>query len=376
MQGTCAGLEKEVPAWGEEMSTVQIIQGDNREVLASLPERSVQCCVTSPPYWRLRDYGDPGQLGLEDTLGEFIANQVEVFRGVRRVLRDDGVLFLNMGDSHKNGDVQGQPWRLAFALQDDGWHLCSDIIWHKPDPMPEPDRRRPTKSHEYIFLMAKQSRYFYDSFAVRERADPKSAARYASAFHAGNKETRGAGRPGQKSNSPGARKFAGYRSLRTVWTIPTASFSKAHFATFPEALVVPCIKAGTSERGCCPECGTPWVRLVEKDRQPTRPGKSNVNDPTGMANRDNGRHVTETTTVGWAPGCECVRRVVDTQIPCTVLDPYCGSGTTGVVAKQLGRSFIGIEINPEYCEMAKQRIANPRPDPELVDVPGQQEMFS
>lgn len=448
--------------------TSVVLQGDCREVLAGLPEQSVQCVVTSPPYWGLRDYGSwfmqtiwgpiesftpprknrhrwlvrikwrasernggikspdgkcwIGALGLEDTLDRFVANQVEVFLAVRRVLRDDGTLWLNMGDAYAHlssggggavdvrtdgrtttpgdkvrgrmasvnsvsGGIQpknllGQPWRLAFALQASGWYLRSDIIWHKPNPMPESVTDRPTKSHEYMFLMTKQPRYFYDADAVRE---PHTTLGPNIQEHKWNETSRHkVGDDPTFRTRPGSRppNYIGHalgRNLRTVWTIPTQPFAKAHFATFPERLPELCIKAGTSEKGCCPECGAGWVRLVEKERRPTRPGlnckqerKMDSADASWhpAANRDNQRHMTDVRTVGWGAGCEgCT--FPGAVIPCTVLDPYAGSGTTGVGAKALGRSFIGIELNPEYCEMARERIRNPWPLPAIPDVAGQ-----
>ena len=254
-----------------ETQTTTLYQGDCIKVLKELPEKSVQCVITSPPYWGLRDYQIEGQMGLEATLEEYVAKMIDVFREVRRVLRDDGVVFLNVGDSYlsqqgkgfpgtgqvklpedsrnikmkrpaglKPKDLCGIPWRLALALQAEGWYLRSDIIWAKPNPMPESVTDRPTKSHEYVFLLTKKPRYFYDANAVRENSHEHS--------------TTG-------------------RNKRTVWIIPTESFPGAHFATFPTALVIPCILAGTSEKGCCPGCGAPWKRVVEKKRIRTRPGK-------------------------------------------------------------------------------------------------------
>jgi DNA modification methylase len=404
--------------------------------MAGLPAASVHCCVTSPPYWGLRDYGVAGQLGLEKTPEEFIAKMVEVFRHVRRVLRDDGTCWINLGDSYarqggdgegggnrellhmegvqrrncipppnlKPKDLIGMPWRLALALQADGWWLRSDIIWAKPNPMPESVTDRPTKSHEHVFLLTKAAQYFYDAEAVREDAT-----------HAGKVVTLGA-KSLSKGQAAGANcKPSGNalrdsvivgsgRNLRDVWHISTEAFAAAHFATYPRKLVEPCIKAGTSGKGCCPECGAPWGRVVSKDRQPTRPGENSkihsdaerlkpvvdrVHHAEHVGNRDPMRHTTKTTTVGWQVGCECRGECscgYDTDyhdagcyynevlpvVPATVLDPFAGSGTTGVVAKQLGRNFMGIELNPEYAAMAEKRIANPEPLPPLVDAPGQE----
>ena len=293
--------------------------GDAVECLKLLDAESVHCCVTSPPYFNLRDYGTPGQLGRETTPEEYVERLVEVFREVRRVLRPDGTLWLNIGDSYTSGgrktrdfdpklparsvdrrpqtpagmkpkDLMGIPWLLAFALRADGWYLRQDIIWHKPNAMPESVRDRCTKCHEYIFLLSKSERYYFDADAIREKALESSKARYKSAFNCGQKELAGCGRGTVAPNSPGMRKFTGYRNKRSVWSINTAGYRGAHFAVFPEKLVEPCILAG------CPRGGI-------------------------------------------------------------ILDPFMGSGTTGVVAKKLGREFIGIDINPDYFMMATKRVA-------------------
>ncbi len=391
-----------------------------------LPDGSIHCCVTSPPYWALRDYGVEGQLGLEKTPEEYVEKMVAVFREVRRVLRDDGTLWLNIGDSYsgdksagrndtermygteesrsglkarsglkvrsglKPKDLVGIPWMLAFALRADGWYLRQEIIWHKPNPMPESVTDRCTKAHESLFLLTKKPRYFYDADAVREEQSENTHARYPKdgptpPAKAGSKELERPGYEGWRETTPETWLPHG-RNRRSVWTIPTAPFSKAHFATFPPKLVEPCILAGTSMKGCCPECGAPWKRIVKKDRKATRPGentkltayrcphcdaKSSIPARCGecmidyeeyhiggieVGNRDPQRHVTENTTVGWERGCECGGE----PIPCTVLDPFFGAGTTGLVAQKLGRNFIGIDIKQEYCEMARDRITPKR----------------
>jgi DNA modification methylase len=413
---------------------ISIYHGDCLDVLPQLPTGSVHCCVTSPPYWGLRDYGtaeweggdeecdhvqgayrrDEGertfdggpchggvklykgtcpecgarridsQLGLEATLDEFIAKMVEVFRAVWRVLRDDGTCWVNLGDAynaynHNRGpsgsisgrgdkhpsadrglttknlkpkDLVGMPWRVAFALQADGWFLRSDIIWAKPNPMPESVTDRPTKSHEYLFLLTKQPRYFYDAEAVKTPLSPKTLS-------VNTTPTKGSGTEstGEKLNAwmkaNGGRYHPTTANLRDVWTVPTKSYPGAHFATFPPKLIEPCIQAGTSEEGCCPECGAPWERVVEKNLVATRPARDNVNDPTGMANRDPKRHVTTSTTTGWGPGCECD---AGDPIPCAVLDPFIGSGTTAEVARQNGCRCIGIELSEEYIALAAKRL--------------------
>jgi DNA modification methylase len=314
-----------------------VIQGDCLDILPTLPEKSVQCCVTSPPYWGLRDYGVDGQLGLEKTPEEYVANMVKVFQEVKRVLRDDGTLWLNLGDSYthdqpgrnRNGtggqivrpygstehrqkgrsdmhsglkpkDLVGIPWRVAFALQADGWYLRQDIIWAKPNPMPESVTDRCTKAHEYIFLLTKNARYFYDAEAVKEDSvDPESFSgrRVRSAgnmdaidpinykFH-GSIGENGKLRAGQIYEK---------RNRRSVWTITTKPFKEAHFATFPPEIPEICIKAGS--------------------------------------------------------------RVGD-----SVLDPFSGAGTTGLVAEELNRNYIGIELNPAYGKITAKRMYGLQPN--------------
>lgn len=295
---------------------IDLIQGECIEQLRKLPEQSVHTCVTSPPYWGLRDYGHEDQIGLEETPEEFVAKIVEVFREVHRVLRDDGTLWVNMGDCYvsspggrKNTDevggkqetnkgsrstpsrssknlkpknLVGIPWEIAFALRADGWYLRQDIIWSKPNPMPESVQDRCTKSHEYIFLLSKSPVYYYDSEAISEPADPKN---WRNSYTA------------RRCSPPGSTTDTGFangreyetRNKRSVWTVTVKPFNDAHFATFPPDLIEPCILAG------CPENGV-------------------------------------------------------------VLDPFAGSGTTGLVAYSLRRNAILIELVPEYFEMAGRRI--------------------
>ena len=393
--------------------TIRIIVGDNRETLKTLDAGSVQCVVTSPPYWGLRDYGVEGQIGLEETPEAHVEGMVEVFRDVRRVLRDDGTLWLNYGDSYAAGhggsstegrgatmrkaatqqnhprerddvncaswstrdvsrrsvrpglkpkDLIGMPWRVAFALQADGWYLRSDIIWHKPNPMPESVTDRPTKSHEHIFLLTKRPRYFYDVDAVRvttgkefteqEYAELKREKTWASGGLA--KGNRNPGYTQGRSHPLG-------RNLRDVWTIPTHSFPGAHFATFPPKLVEPCIKAGTSEKGACAACGSPWRRVVERlkfgkansDTKFTDQHQGGPLSGSRQAYRAAGLEGPPTPkTIGWEASCDCDADIV----PCVVLDPFGGTGTVGLVADRLGRDSILLELNPEYAAMAKKRI--------------------
>ena len=313
------------------MST--IFQGDCLDVLKNMTDKRADCCITSPPYYGLRDYGVKGQIGLEDTPEEYIEKLVDVFREVKRVLKDDGTLWVNIGDSYvakpksnyngkgkslndksygtgdttlgykyssdrykklldvyKNKDLIGIPWMLAFALRKDGWYLRQDIIWHKPNPMPESVKDRCTKSHEYIFLFSKQPHYYFDYLAIQEDANPKYKARYKSEFNKG--KVQDDYRPqGVNNNTQGMKRYTGKRNKRDVWSVTTKPIKDAHFATFPEDLIKPCILAGCRKNG-------------------------------------------------------------------VVLDPFFGSGTTGRVAKQLNREYIGIELNPEYIEIEKRRIDN------------------
>ena len=389
--------------------------GDCRSVLRDLkdalrPHERPQTCVTSPPYWGLRDYGngDDG-IGLEETLEDHIEAMVQTFRSVRDVLRPDGTLWLNYGDAYvsqggrtvaeKDGrqnrearaavkgirpasaglkvkDLIGLPWRVAFALQDDGWWLRSDIIWNKPNPMPESIRDRPTRAHEFIFLMAPSDRYYYDADAISEPSSTNSHPRASknpvqwSGIGAKHDEARQqAGKRGvadkitprikaHGSNADG-NQVVPRRNKRDVWTIKPQPIKDAHFATFPESLPRDCIKAGTSQHGGCTQCGAPWIRETNVEYHKLREPNDWVNrqqDPRGQRRHPSltahGSAVRRTNTLGWQPTCACGK----TPTPQVVLDPFMGSGTTGIAAKKLGRDFIGIEVNPEYRRLATARI--------------------
>lgn len=374
----------------------QIIHGNALEVLPSLKSESVQCCVTSPPYWGLRDYGVSNQLGLEKTPEEYIANLVTVFREIRRVLKKEGTLWLNIGDSYaattkqsgrndannnfrpgrseagaktkikvdigalKPKDLVGIPWMLAFALRSDGWYLRQDIIWHKPNPMPESVTDRCTKAHEYLFLLSKSKDYYCDMEAIKEpaaydgRTDERfkgSKKKYDKAVPSGKPNAfliRGSNR--WKKDDNGNR----IRNKRSVWTIATKPCNEAHFAVMPEALVEPCIKAGTSEKGCCPVCGKSWIRIVRKRTDKNSRGAAKKTDYSQSGSIEGRCGDVQSVTIGWQPTCSCGVE----PIPCIVIDPFAGAGTVGMVAKKLGRSFIGIELNSDYADIGYKRIAN------------------
>jgi DNA modification methylase len=388
------------------MTTQRIITGDCIEVLRTLPDCSVHCCVTSPPYWGLRDYGHDGQIGLEQTPDAYVSRMVEVFREVRRVLRDDGTLWLNLGDSYassgamnlggheglasakerfdgikrnaanhsrmngeagivkratpsglKAKDLIGIPWRVAFALQADGWWIRQDIIWHKPNPMPESVRDRCTKAHEYVFLLTKSERYYYDAEAVSEAAICDRMR--GPALHPDTVSTNG-------NSGLSRRAFTGTRNRRSVWTVTTKPYSGAHFAVMPPDLVEPCIKAGCPDQ-CCSMCGAGYERITAQQKQFCSGSGRSGNDIKGkqdLAASDTNSTpdirmgpVVSVRTVGWSAACDCCAAGI---VPGTVLDPFAGSGTTLAVAAELGRNAIGCELNPAYVKLAEARIKEVR----------------
>lgn len=380
--------------------TATVLPGDALAVLRTLPDEVARCCVTSPPYWGLRDYGAEGQIGLEPTPEEYVARMVEVFREVRRVLADDGTLWLNLGDSYaanrpyqvtptkwaaleqgtsstvppglKPKDLVGIPWRVAFALQADGWYLRSEIIWAKPNPMPESVTDRPTKAHEQVFLLSKRATYFWDQEGVREESAPENIAHHnryhakgsGNAYH--NKVNMAVGgNLGLRGNANQAT--ASGRNPRSVWTIATQPFSGAHFAVMPPELARRCILAGSSEKGRCSGCGKVWERVVdlEADQRDPKPysaaeqktglaGGSAANAKPKVRRSEGGSALPSRIRIltGWRPTCPCSAP----REPDVILDPFAGAGTTGLVACQLGRSFIGIELNPANVAMAERRI--------------------
>lgn len=263
----------------------------------------------------------------------------------------------------KAKDLCGIPWMLAFALRADGWYLRSDIIWHKPNPMPESVNDRPTKSHEYLFLLSKSQTYYYDVDAIREPAEAPPVSQPRSGMRSSDLETLGLTRG---MSNPSCSNPAG-RNKRTVWTIATQPTPDAHFATFPEELIKPCILAGTSEKGCCSRCGAPWERQVERPPIPDsafnvarQTDDLNVKmSPLHRSGKASGQKMQDWLdanpwkTVGWKPTCTCDAPVTR----CTVLDPFFGSGTTALVARMNGCHAIGIELNPAYIKIAERRLA-------------------
>ena len=435
-----------------------IIRSDARQL--PIADESVHCVVTSPPYWGLRSYrGGENMIGLEPTFEAHLENLVDVFREVWRVLRPDGTVWLNYGDiyassssggSSPDGDRRGRsdtalahskrvigsglktkdlmmmPARVAMALQADGWWVRSEIVWHKPNPMPESVPDRPTSAHEKVFLLSKSGSslfwthsqfpgvrmqpspdyeyrnrdtgvetavepsnwrellsrndpekkawqrvnlwaghdYFYDAEAVRTANTRGTLARFGSDGSPNYRNGRfeGGDKPETVFSGKGANPGVAGAALRNVWKIPTQSLSEAHFATFPEKLVEPCILAGTSAAGACAKCGAPWVRMVETELVPTaKAAKTFVIDARDAIadsksqgnNRQKDGHrpgwINKSTTLGWKPTCECEAP----KVPCTVLDPFVGSGTTLRVATQLNRRGIGCDL--AYQDIAKKR---------------------
>lgn len=384
----------------------KILIGDVRSSLKSMPDQHFHTVVTSPPYFGLRDYKCEGQIGIEESPAEFVSALVDVFAEVWRVLRDDGTLWLNLGDSYNayNGgagpssslsrgaqtqerpklasgyglrtktlkpkDRLGIPHRVVFALQDAGWFWRDEIVWAKRSPMPESVRDRTTKAHEWIFvlskneeafddpshelvfLLTKKERYSYDNEAIKEAAvggtpgnkTHKGATAYANG-DAHHRTTVGLVNMGAVET----------RNLRSVWTLSTEPSTVNHFAPFPSKIPERAIKAGTSEYGCCSECGASYKRLTESSAVT----RERPNDLTKRTGEDGtGNHCGNTVagvsvrTLGWQPGCECGGYVV----PCRVLDPFSGTGTSGMIATELGREYVGCELNPQYAQDSASRI--------------------
>lgn len=279
-------------ATAEHTLSWEIRQGDALERLREMPNESVQCCITSPPYFGMRDYDVAGQIGREASLQKFVASLVAVFAEVRRVLRTDGTLWLNLGDSYgPDKNLFGVPWTLAFALRADGWILRSDIIWAKPNALPDAATDRPTNAHEHIFLLSKRRSYYYDAAAIREASAPSVIKRAEAGYLVGGKSSA----PERNDPERFLKPFiANGRNKRSVWWVAVIPYGEAHFAAFPPKLIEPCVLAGSAEGD-------------------------------------------------------------------TILDPFCGSGTTGLVALRHSRSFIGVELNPAYVELARRRITDDAP---------------
>ena len=294
----------------------QIINADSRRI--PLPDRSVHCCVTSPPYYRLRDYGCEGQLGQEQTVQDYVDAMVGVFREVRRVLRDDGICFVNVGTSYDKGCDLQVPQRLAIALQDDGWFIVADVVWSKISCTPETVTRRPTRAHEKIIIIAKSNRYYWDAQAVRDISDT-----------------------------------GGSKNIRSVWRLPVQSRQgSSHTAMLGDRVAEFGILLGSSDVGCCAVCGAPYRRVLDVARITVRQGMTALRGQgfgsQQRANRPGRDKITQPIydTVGWEPACECE---AGDPVPCIVLDPFSGSGTVPCVSHRLGRVGIGIDLNPNYC---------------------------
>jgi DNA modification methylase len=382
------------------MVNIHLINADSQHI--PLKSESVHCVVTSPPYYGLRNYAAPdvafggnwtGQLGLEPTPELYLDHMVEIFREVRRVMRDDGTLWLNMGDSYagsgcgpttastglrgartqsiagpgaawvnrsktttgyKPKDLMMMPHRLAMALQSDGWWVRSTIIWHKPNAMPESVQDRPTTDFEYVFLLSKRERYYYDADAIREPMIYPDAADGTRIFGGANKH--GANAKQKRTTGRAYTSAPSGRNKRTVWTISTKPYSGAHFASFPPDLVEPCVKAGTSNHGVCPVCGAPWAQSTVQGEVTYSDGgnRKRANAP-GAITSPKSVFVTgiirSKNTVGFAPTCDHDA----VPVPATVLDPFGGTGVTALVANALGRRGISLDISHEYSEMARKR---------------------
>jgi DNA modification methylase len=378
------------------MKLNHIYEGNNIDVLKTLPDESVDCVVTSPPYWGLRDYDQEDQLGLEETPEEFVDNLVKVFSEVKRVLKSTGTLWLNLGDSYamssmrgknsefkgiidqskqgivgvnkkipqglKAKDLVGIPFRVAFALQADGWYLRQDIIWNKPNPMPESVQDRCTKAHEYIFLLSKSSKYFYDIDAIREPFNEGGLKRINQVNLKNQKgSTRGNGGMRKNGNMKAVGNIEKGKNKRSVWTITTKPYKEAHFATFPIELPTYCIKAGCPEK-VCKKCGKHYIDVYEEklgELSEVYNGKAIKDYSKAKAQNpsDTKRRILESmrkrkTLIGSKPQCNCN---VGYQGG-IVLDPFMGSGTTGLAAQEQGRNYVGIDLNPKYIEIAERRL--------------------
>jgi DNA modification methylase len=313
--------------------------GNAKEVLKQFPDNTFHCSITSPPYWDQRDYKVEGQLGQEDDLDDYINGLVDICREVKRTLRNDGTFWVNIGDGFckkavpeyglKPKELTGVPWLFAIAMRKDGWYVRSDIIWAKTNPMPDSAKDRPSKSYEHILLFTKSPNYFYDWYAIADQQKEISIKRAKSKNSVEQRKDFG----DNNYAISGSNQDKTYKKLRhlidtgativcnrkDVWHMSTANNTFKHFAMYPDHLVEPCLIAGTSSYGCCPKCKTPWNRIE--------------------------------TTETWEPGCKCGIKEVDN---CLILDPFNGSGTTGIVAYNRDRNYVGIDINPEYLQDSRE----------------------
>lgn len=398
--------------------------GDAIKKLKLLPSNSVDCVITSPPYYGLRNYGVKGQLGLEKTPELYIKKMVMLFEEIRRVLKPSGTVWLNIGDSYWGGkgksgqekksslqerihtgesfnkvcqnieqdirptdrkhphikpkDLIGIPWMLAFALRKKGWYLRQDVIWNKKNCMPESVKDRCTKSHEYIFLLSKSPKYYFDYVAIQQPMAEYEVERRMKEKNKGLNSTYDLKRDdntglANQSQTGAVRNVArrhelaerGMANKRSVWTIASSPYTGAHYATFSEDLIVDCIRAGTSEKGYCSHCGKPYIRLVKTELVPTikashnskvdeRDLSADSNDAGSNWAKDGHKPgwVNKTTTIGWEASCKCNATI----IPGVILDPFMGHATTAITSRKLDRDYVGIEINPKDVKESHKRI--------------------
>jgi DNA modification methylase len=442
------------PYWQtSDEETIRLYQGDVRSILDTFPSRSVQCIVTSPPYWKLRNYLVKNQIGLEhipdcETYGQvqcgqcYVCTMVGIFRQLKRILRNDGTLWLNLGDTYttpgenrnglnsnsldgsnklapvrkhnhgnkresiedktglRDGNLLGIPWRVALALQKDRWILRNDVIWGKPNPMPESVTNRCTKAHEYLFLFTKTNQYYFDMGAIKEKQSINtlkihnkrpSQIRGNKVYSIQSNRNDGGYKNKSTNINPDTNKnkrsvwtveednqllqwlsenkpeilqqfLDEQRNNKDVWSVASQPYRGAHFATFPEKLIRPCILAGSSEKGCCPHCKSPWERKLEvaterigKDRggnyknRSNEPGIEHQSKMDGTKGGYKPGMFYPSKTIGWRSTCNC-EHTEDELIPCTILDPFMGSGTTTVVSLEHERNSVGIELSEEYIK--------------------------
>lgn len=373
--------------------TNKIHRMDALQFVRLLPDNYLHCVITSPTYYGLRDYGVEGHWGLESTFGEWLEKHVLLFREIRRALRPDGVCFINMGDAYAStpngrsaadtkaagGDdrtfrdkpintakefrpknLMGQPHRLVFALQDDGWYWRDEIVWHKPNPMPESAKDRCTRAHEFVFMLTKNERYWYDQAAIREPAqDWGSRDRTNGKYH--NPGTGLTPHTGLKDNDFAERG----RNKRSVWTVLPEPFAEAHFATFPTELIKPMILAGCPETVCA-KCGAPHVRIEKADGgilgKSWHDHENDLMQGAGQVFKVGKVDTYTRKTIGFEPSCKCGAGTM----PGLVYDPFMGAGTTALVARNLGRDYIGSELNPEYIKIAEDRLRLPFEKKQIV----------